>query len=238
MIKKHVWPQSTKLWPFMRVGLAIVLMKYLPILPTCLYQSLRKFNQIFINQSANSSCLHLTSLNKVQQTAIFEWFGREVALVLCSDGSTHRPHRSWPRASRNSFPWRLITNLKFGQLRRGITHNLLWNERKCKRQDSYQCCNNMIIFFVTQYQNDNTAFHRSSSMSGGLASKSDVKAVLNSKKINDNLACRKARNKLVYRLWDVGYVGVKHLVPVDANNHIFAIFFMDTIACACEGWLW
>jgi len=121
MIKKHVWPQSTKLWPFMRVGLAIVLMKYLPILPTCLYQSLRKFNQIFINQSANSSCLHLTSLNKVQQTAIFEWFGREVALVLCSDGSTHRPHRSWPRASRNSFLWRLIINLKVATLCRGIT---------------------------------------------------------------------------------------------------------------------
>ena len=42
-----------------------------------------------------------------------------------SDGFTQRLNRPWPRASRNSFPWRLITNLKFGQLRRGITHNLL-----------------------------------------------------------------------------------------------------------------
>jgi len=34
-----------------------------------------------------------------------------------SDGFTHRP---WPRAPRNSFLWRLITNWKFAKLRRGI----------------------------------------------------------------------------------------------------------------------
>jgi len=28
----------------------------------------------------------------------------------------------------------------------------------------------------------------------------------------------------------VGYVGGKHLVWVDADNYIFALFFMDTIA--------
>jgi len=37
---------------------------------------------------------------------------------------------------------------------------------------------------------------------------------------------------------DVGYAGGKYLVPVDADNYIFSLFFMDTIACASEGYLW
>jgi len=36
----------------------------------------------------------------------------------------------------------------------------------------------------------------------------------------------------------VGYVGGKHLESVDADNYIFALFLMDTIACASEGYLW
>jgi len=35
--------------------------------------------------------------------------------------------------------------------------------------DSYQYSNNTIILFVTQYTNDNAAFHRSAAVSGGLA---------------------------------------------------------------------
>jgi len=35
------------------------------------------------------------------------------------------------------------------------------------------------------------------------------------------------------------YVGGKHLVSVDGDNYIFALFFMDIIiACASEGYLW
>jgi len=29
---------------------------------------------------------------------------------VTSDGFTHRPNRPWPRAPRNSFPWRLNIN--------------------------------------------------------------------------------------------------------------------------------
>ena len=36
--------------------------------------------------------------------------------------------------------------------------------------DSYQCSNNTRILFATQYENDNAAFHRSSTVSNGLAS--------------------------------------------------------------------
>jgi len=32
-------------------------------------------------------------------------------------------------------------------------------------------------------------------------------------------------------------VGGKHLVSVDADSYIFALFLMDTIACASEGYL-
>jgi len=38
-----------------------------------------------------------------------------------SDGFTQRLNRPWSRTPRNSFLWRHITNLKFGQLRRGVT---------------------------------------------------------------------------------------------------------------------
>jgi len=48
-------------------------------------------------------------------------------------------------------------------------HNLLWNERKCKRLESYQYSKNTIISFTTQYKNDNIAFHRISAVSGSLA---------------------------------------------------------------------
>jgi len=38
-------------------------------------------------------------------------------------------------------------------------------------------------------------------------------------------------------LMTLGYVGGKHLVSVDADNYIFALFFMDTSACASESCL-
>ena len=40
------------------------------------------------------------------------------------------------------------------------------------------------------------------------------------------------------RLRAVGYVGGKYLVSVDANIYVFALFFMDIIACANGGYLW
>jgi len=88
--------------------------------------------------------------------------------------------------------------------------------------------------FVTQYKNDNTAFHRSFAVLGvgGRTLESDVAAVLNCEKLIDNLACLKTRKKLCSRLWAVGYVGGIHLVSVDADSYIFSLFFMDTIACA------
>ena len=48
--------------------------------------------------------------------------------------------------------------------------------------------NNTIILFITQYKNDNTAFHRSSAVSAALALKPDVMAVLNCEKLIDNFA--------------------------------------------------
>jgi len=59
--------------------------------------------------------------------------------------------------------------------------------------DSYQYSNNTTILFITQYKNDNNAFHRSSAVSGGLALESDVKAVLNCEKLIDNFARLKGR---------------------------------------------
>ena len=117
-------------------------------------------------------------------------------------------------------------------------YNLLWNERKCKHQDSYQCSNNTIILLVTQCKNDNTAFRRRSAVSGGLTLESDVAAVLNCETLIDNFACLNARNKFCDRLWAVEYVGGHHLVSADVNNCRFALFFMDIIACASEGYLW
>jgi len=52
--------------------------------------------------------------------------------------------------------------------------------------------------FVTQCKNDNTAFHRSSAVSGDFALESDVTPVLDCKKTIDNFACLKARKM---RLW-------------------------------------
>ena len=46
-------------------------------------------------------------------------------------------HRLWPRALRNTFPWRLIIDLKFAKLHRGKLYNLLWKERKCKCLDQW-----------------------------------------------------------------------------------------------------
>ena len=40
--------------------------------------------------------------------------------------------------------------------------------------------------------------------------------------------------KICDRLWAVGCVGGKHLVSVDADNYVFAIFFMAMVACASE----
>ena len=75
-------------------------------------------------------------------------------------------------------------------------------------------------------------------MSDGLASEYDVTTVLNCEKLLDNFACLKARKKLCNRLRAVAYFGGKHLVSVDVDYYIFALFFMDTIACASEGYLW
>jgi len=54
--------------------------------------------------------------------------------------------------------------------------------------------------FVTQYQNDNIAFHLSSAVSGGLALESDVTADLYCEKLVDNFACLKARKKFCDKL--------------------------------------
>jgi len=75
-------------------------------------------------------------------------------------------------------------------------------------------------------------------VSGGLALEFDVMDVLNCEKRIDQFARLKARENVCYRLWAVGYVGGLHLVLVDKDNYIFSLFFMDTIACASEGYLW
>jgi len=40
---------------------------------------------------------------------------------------------------------------------------------------------------------------------------------------------------VIDRLCAVGYVGGKHLVSVDVENYIFALYFKDTTACASIG---
>jgi len=49
---------------------------------------------------------------------------------------------------------------------------------------------------VTQYKNDNVAFHQSLAVSGGLALESDFMAVLNCEKLTDNFAWLKAQKIL------------------------------------------
>jgi len=102
----------------------------------------------------------------------------ELFILWGSDGFTHRPNRPWPRAPRNSFLWRLITNLKFGKPSRGLTSQLTLKRAEMQRSGNCQYSNNTIILFVTQYKNDNTAFNRSSAVfvSGGLALEFDVTA--------------------------------------------------------------
>jgi len=51
-----------------------------------------------------------------------------------------------------------------------------------------------------------------------------------------SLAGRHEKNRCD-RLWAVRYVRGKYLVLADAHDSIFALFFMDTIACASEGYL-
>jgi len=74
-------------------------------------------------------------------------------------------------APRNSLLRRLICNVKFVKLHRGITSHCTLKRAKMQTStlDSYQYNNNTIILFATQYKNDNSVFNRSSAVSGGLA---------------------------------------------------------------------
>jgi len=49
-------------------------------------------------------------------------------------------------------------------------HNftIYFETSECTRQDSYQYSKSTIRLLAVQYKNDNTAFHRSSAVSGGL----------------------------------------------------------------------
>jgi len=60
-------------------------------------------------------------------------------------------------------------HLKFAKLLRGTTSQFTSKRARMQMSRFYQYRNNTIILFVTQYKNDNTAFHRSSAVSGGLA---------------------------------------------------------------------
>jgi len=89
--------------------------------------------------------------------------------------------------------------LAFAEDRTSLRHFVL-NERKFKRQDFYQYSNNtIIILFVKQYRNDNTAIHRSSAVSGGLALKSDVTLILTwEKSLTTSVAWRHGKTIVVY----------------------------------------
>ena len=93
------------------------------------------------------------------------------------DGFTHRP---WPRVPRlwgpRATPCYDDSLLKFGKLRRGITSQFTLKRAKMQMSKLYQNSKITIILFVTQYTNDNTAFHWSSavSASGNRALESDV----------------------------------------------------------------
>jgi len=90
-----------------------------------------------------------------------------------------------------------------------------------------------------QYKNSNTAFHRSSAVSVALGLKSDVTAVLNCEKI-DNFACLKARKNLFDRLslLDMLVASIWYRLMLIIILYIFALFFMDAIACVSECYLW
>ena len=60
-------------------------------------------------------------------------------------------------------------SLLTAQLLRGIISQFTLKRVKMQTSTFHQHRNNTIILFATQYKNDNTAFHRSSAMSGGFA---------------------------------------------------------------------
>jgi len=76
------------------------------------------------------------SFTSVALAVIFTTSGRLfrkeffASVPVISDGFTHRSNRPEPRAPRNSFIWRLVTNLKFAKLRRGITSQFTLNRAK------------------------------------------------------------------------------------------------------------
>ena len=104
------------------------------------------------------------------------------------------PRAFWGPAQKASYNDSLLTQ-NLGKHSEAQLRDLLWNERKCKRQNSYQCSNNTIILFVRQYKNDNDGFHRSSAVSVALALKSDVTVILSCEKPIDNFACLEAWKK-------------------------------------------
>jgi len=77
----------------------------------------------------------------------------------------HGPGSRAFAAPRNSL-WRLLNNFTFAKLRRGITSQFTLKRAKMQ---TFQYSNNRIILFFTQHKNGNSAFHRSSQVSGGLA---------------------------------------------------------------------
>ena len=88
--------------------------------------------------------------------------------TVVSDGFTHRP---WPRAfGARATPSYGNSLLKFPTLWRPITSQFTLKRAKMQTASlDYQCSNNTIILFATQYKNYNIAFHRSSAVSGALA---------------------------------------------------------------------
>ena len=70
---------------------------------------------------------------------------------VCSDGFTNRPCPKAPRFLGSCATPFYVDSFLTKNLRNCAEpqrHNSLWNERKCKRPDSYQYSNNTIIFLL------------------------------------------------------------------------------------------